>query len=91
MKPGTADRIPVIKLLVAGGAGHPGLVVTAQLLDAGHEVIVLDDRPQRIGMPSRLRPRSLRPRCLLREGRSLQHVGVADHAVTLKAPWTGSG
>ncbi len=38
-----------------------------------------------------LRPRSLRPRCLLREGRSLQHVGVADHAVTLEAPWTGSG
>ena len=49
MKPGTADPIPVIKLLVAGGPGHPGLVVTAQLLDAGHEVIVLDDRPQASG------------------------------------------
>lgn len=31
------------KLLVTGGAGYIGSVVTAQLLDAGHEVIVLDD------------------------------------------------
>jgi UDP-glucose 4-epimerase len=31
------------KLVVAGGAAYIGSVVTAQLLDAGHEVIVLDD------------------------------------------------
>ncbi len=43
MKPGTADRIPVMKLLVASGAGDIGSVVTAQLPDAGHQVIVLDD------------------------------------------------
>ncbi|MFB4313460.1 UDP-glucose 4-epimerase GalE [Actinomadura sp. 21ATH] len=32
-----------MKLLVTGGAGYVGSVVTAQLLEAGHEVIVLDD------------------------------------------------
>jgi UDP-glucose 4-epimerase len=32
-----------VKLLVTGGAGYIGSVVTAQLLAAGHEVIVLDD------------------------------------------------
>jgi UDP-glucose 4-epimerase len=30
-------------LLVTGGAGYIGSVVTAMLLDAGHEVVVLDD------------------------------------------------
>jgi UDP-glucose 4-epimerase len=33
----------VVKLLVTGGAGYIGSVVTALLLDAGHEVVVLDD------------------------------------------------
>jgi UDP-glucose 4-epimerase len=32
-----------VKLLVTGGAGYVGSVVTAQLLEAGHEVVVLDD------------------------------------------------
>jgi UDP-glucose 4-epimerase len=32
-----------VKLLVTGGAGYIGSVVTAQLLEAGHDVVVLDD------------------------------------------------
>jgi UDP-glucose 4-epimerase len=32
-----------VKLLVTGGAGYIGSVVGAQLLEAGHEVVVLDD------------------------------------------------
>jgi UDP-glucose 4-epimerase len=32
-----------VKLLVTGGAGYIGAVVAAQLLDSGHEVVVLDD------------------------------------------------
>lgn len=32
-----------MKLLVTGGAGYIGAVVAAQLVDAGHEVVVLDD------------------------------------------------
>ncbi len=32
-----------MKLLVTGGAGYIGSVVTALLLDSGHEVVVLDD------------------------------------------------
>jgi UDP-glucose 4-epimerase len=32
-----------VKLLVTGGAGYIGSVVTATLLEAGHEVVVLDD------------------------------------------------
>lgn len=32
-----------MKLLVTGGAGYIGSVVTARLLEAGHEVVVLDD------------------------------------------------
>jgi UDP-glucose 4-epimerase len=32
-----------VKLLVTGGAGYIGSVVTRLLLDAGHEVVVLDD------------------------------------------------
>jgi UDP-glucose 4-epimerase len=31
------------KVLVTGGAGYVGSVVTAQLVEAGHEVVVLDD------------------------------------------------
>src|SRR3954453_34441 len=34
---------PAVKLLVTGGAGYIGSVVTRLLLDAGHEVVVLDD------------------------------------------------
>jgi UDP-glucose 4-epimerase len=32
-----------MRLLVTGGAGYVGSVVAAQLLEAGHEVVVLDD------------------------------------------------
>jgi len=32
-----------VKLLVTGGAGYVGGVVAAQLVDAGHETVVLDD------------------------------------------------
>src|SRR5687767_15410308 len=32
-----------MKLLVTGGAGYIGSVVAQQLLDAGHDVVVLDD------------------------------------------------
>ena len=32
-----------MKLLVTGGAGYIGSIVAACLLDAGHEVVVLDD------------------------------------------------
>lgn len=32
-----------MKLLVTGGAGYIGSVVATQLLEAGHEVVVLDD------------------------------------------------
>src|SRR5258705_549535 len=32
-----------VKLLVTGGAGYIGSIVTALLLDAGHDVVVLDD------------------------------------------------
>jgi UDP-glucose 4-epimerase len=32
-----------VKLLVTGGAGYIGSVVSAQLMEAGHEVVVLDD------------------------------------------------
>jgi UDP-glucose 4-epimerase len=32
-----------MRLLVTGGAGYIGSVVAAQLLEGGHEVVVLDD------------------------------------------------
>lgn len=32
-----------MKLLVTGGAGYVGSVCAARLLEAGHEVVVLDD------------------------------------------------
>jgi len=32
-----------MRLLVTGGAGYIGSVVTAQLVDAGHDVVVIDD------------------------------------------------
>jgi len=32
-----------VKILVTGGAGYIGSVVSAMLLEAGHEVVVLDD------------------------------------------------
>ena len=32
-----------MKLLVTGGAGYIGSVVTSQLITAGHQVVVLDD------------------------------------------------
>src|SRR5436309_12989426 len=43
-----ADGLAVVlaramRLLVTGGAGYVGSVVAAQLLEAGHQVVVLDD------------------------------------------------
>ena len=32
-----------MRLLVTGGAGYIGSVVTSLLIEAGHEVVVLDD------------------------------------------------
>jgi UDP-glucose 4-epimerase len=44
-----------MKLLVTGGAGYIGSVVATQLLDAGHEVVVLDnlDTGHRDAVPAR--------------------------------------
>jgi UDP-glucose 4-epimerase len=43
-----------MKLLVTGGAGYIGSIVAQQLLDAGHEVVVLDDlsRGHRAAVPA---------------------------------------
>jgi len=43
-----------VKLLVTGGAGYIGSVVASQLLDAGHEVVVLDnlERGHRAAVPA---------------------------------------
>ena len=50
-----------MKPLVTGGAGYIGSVVAKQLLDAGHEVVVLDDlsRGHRRGDPARRGPREV--------------------------------
>ncbi len=44
-----------MKLLVTGGAGYIGSIVAGQLLDAGHEVVVLDslERGHRDAVPDR--------------------------------------
>src|SRR5436309_14724356 len=54
-----ADGLAVVlaramKLLVTGGAGYIGSVVAAQLLEAGHEVVVLDnlERGHRAALPA---------------------------------------
>ncbi len=46
-----------MKLLVTGGAGYIGSVVTKQLLDAGHEVVVFDnlERGHRAAVPAAAR------------------------------------
>ncbi|MGI8723403.1 MAG: NAD-dependent epimerase/dehydratase family protein, partial [Geodermatophilaceae bacterium] len=43
VRPRCSPRLPGVKVLVAGGAGYIGSVVTAALLEAGHEAVVLDD------------------------------------------------
>src|SRR6266487_3195102 len=47
----------LVKLLVTGGAGYIGSIVTAMLLEAGHEVVVLDDLStgHEVAVPSRAR------------------------------------
>ena len=46
-----------MKLLVTGGAGYIGSIVSKQLLEAGHEVVVFDnlERGHRIAVPSNAR------------------------------------
>ena len=46
-----------MKLLVTGGAGYIGSIVTARLVDAGHEVVVLDslERGHRAAVPKQAR------------------------------------
>jgi len=46
-----------VKLLVTGGAGYIGSIVALQLLEAGHEVVVLDnlERGHRAAVPPRAR------------------------------------
>ncbi len=39
----TPARSAVRRVLVTGGAGYIGSVVTAELLRAGHEAVVVDD------------------------------------------------
>jgi len=58
-----------MRLLVTGGAGYIGSVVTAQLLDAGHDVTVLDNLTtgHRDAVPA---------------GAAFVHGGIADPAVT---------
>ena len=36
------QQVRAVKLLVTGGAGYIGSIVSRQLLEAGHEVVVLD-------------------------------------------------
>jgi UDP-glucose 4-epimerase len=38
-----SERVTTVKLLVTGGAGYIGSVTSRLLLDAGHEVVVLDN------------------------------------------------
>ena len=44
---------PAMKLLVTGGAGYIGSIVAQQLLEAGHDVVVLDNlvRGHRAAVP----------------------------------------
>jgi UDP-glucose 4-epimerase len=42
-KPGSTEGAHTVKLLVTGGAGYIGSVTSRLLLDAGHEVVVLDN------------------------------------------------
>ena len=52
-----------MKLLVTGGAGYIGSIVAAQLLDAGHDVTVLDSlvRGHAAAVPEGARARAGRP------------------------------
>jgi UDP-glucose 4-epimerase len=58
-----------MKLLVTGGAGYIGSIVAQQLLEAGHEVVVLDDlsRGHRAAVP---------------EGAAFAQVDLLDEAAT---------
>jgi UDP-glucose 4-epimerase len=61
-----------MRLLVTGGAGYIGSIVAQQLLDGGHEVVVLDDlsRGHRSAVP---------------DGARFVHAGLLDEAATRAA------
>ncbi|HEY6417228.1 MAG TPA: NAD-dependent epimerase/dehydratase family protein, partial [Acidimicrobiales bacterium] len=40
---GSCHHAAAMKLLVTGGAGYIGSIVAQKLLEAGHEVVVLDN------------------------------------------------
>src|SRR6202050_1632672 len=53
----SAVRHAQMRLLVTGGAGYIGSIVASRLLEAGHEVVVLDnlERGHREAVPSQAR------------------------------------
>jgi len=84
------------RVLVTGGAGFIGSVVTTALLDAGHEVVVLDALPPDLhpgGWPDDLDARAerlhadvrdLRPEALSRVDAVVHHAAVVGQGVDLQ-------
>ena len=60
---GFPNQAAAMKLLVTGGAGYIGSIVSKQLLDNGHQVTVLDnlERGHRASYPGGRRVRAGRP------------------------------
>jgi nucleoside-diphosphate-sugar epimerase len=57
-----------MRLLVTGGAGYVGSVVASQLLEEGHEVVVLDNLPKDTEGLFRMGPASFGVTCSMRRG-----------------------